>query len=45
MHVIRPKKQMWQLFVDSLALFTEDFMEGGRQQPLVQKRKSSFTWR
>ncbi len=41
--VIRPKKQTWQLLLDSLTLFTDDFMEGGRQQPPVQKRKSSFT--
>ncbi|MDH4078439.1 MAG: antitoxin [Nitrospira sp.] len=41
--VIRPKKQTWQLLLDSLALFTDDFMEAGRQQPPVQKRKPSFT--
>lgn len=42
MHVTCPKKQTWQLLLDSLALFTDDFMEGGRQQPPVQKRKPSF---
>ena len=41
--VIRPKKQTWQLLLDSLPLFTDDFMEEDRQQPPVQKRKSSFT--
>lgn len=41
--IIRPKKQTWQPLLDSLALFTDDFMEGGRQQPPVQKRKPSFT--
>ena len=41
--VIRPKVRTWQLLLDSLALFTDDFMEKGRQQPTVQKRKSSFT--
>ncbi len=41
--VIRPKKQTWQLLLASLTLFTDDFMKGGRQQPPVQKRKSSFT--
>lgn len=41
--VIPPKKQTWRLLVDSRALFTDDFMEGGRQQPPVQKRKPSFT--
>ena len=41
--VIRPKARTWQLLLDSLALFTDDFMEKGRQQPTVQKRKSSLT--
>jgi antitoxin VapB len=41
--VIRPKKQTWQLLLDSLTQFSDDFMEGGRQQPPIQKRKSSFT--
>ncbi len=41
--VIRPKARTWQLLLDSLALFTDDFREKGRQQPTVQKRKSSFT--
>jgi len=39
--VIRPMKQTWQLFTDSLTMFTDDFMED-RQQPSHQKRKSSF---
>lgn len=37
--VIRPKKQTWQSFTDSLAMFTDDFMEEGKQQPPLQKRK------
>jgi antitoxin VapB len=40
--VIRPKKQMWQPLIDSLAMFTDDFMQEGRQPPPPQKRKSSF---
>ena len=40
--VIRQKKQTWQLLTDSLALFTDDFMEEGRQQPPVQKRRCPF---
>jgi antitoxin VapB len=40
--VIRQKKQTWQLLTESLPLFTDDFMEEGRQQPLLQKRKRSF---
>lgn len=40
--VIRPKKQTWQLLTGSLAMFTDDFMEEGRQQPPIQKRKRPF---
>lgn len=40
--VIRPKKQTWQPLKDSLTMFSADFMEEGRQQPPVQKRKRSF---
>ncbi len=40
--VIRPKKQTWQQLTDSLTMFTDEFMEEGRQQPLLQKRKPSF---
>lgn len=40
--VIRPKKQTWQLFTDSLTMFTDDFMGDGRQQPPIQKRKRPF---
>lgn len=40
--VIRPKKETWQPLTDSLAMFTDDFMEEGRQQPTIQKRKRSF---
>jgi antitoxin VapB len=41
--VIRPKKQTWKPLTDSLAMFTDDFMEDGRQQPPVQARKRSFS--
>ena len=40
--IIRPKKQTWQPLTDSLALFTPDFMEEGRKQPSLQKRKRTF---
>jgi len=39
MLVIRPKQETWQTFTESLAMFTDDFMEEGRQQPPIQKRK------
>jgi antitoxin VapB len=40
--VIRPKRQMWKQLTDSLTMFTDDFMEGGREQPLLQKRRRPF---
>lgn len=40
--LIRSKKQTWRSLTDSLAMFTDDFMEEGRQQPPLQKRKLSF---
>lgn len=40
--IIRPKKQTWQPLTDSLVLFTSDFMEEGRVQPTLQKRKRTF---
>jgi virulence-associated protein VagC len=30
--------QTWQSLIDSLAMFTNDFMEEGRRQPPMQKR-------
>ena len=41
--VIRPKKLSWAPLTDSLKKFTADFMEQGRRQPAIQKRKRSFT--
>lgn len=40
--VIRQKKQTWQPLTESLAMFSDDFMEDGRRQPPLQKRKRSF---
>jgi len=40
--VIRPKKETWQSLTESLAMFTDDFMEEGRLQPPIQKRKRPF---
>lgn len=37
--IIRPRNQTWQPLTDSLAMFTDDFMEGGRVQPPLQKRR------
>ena len=41
--VIRPTKLTWQPFTDSLAKFTADFMQDGRAQPSLQKRKKTFS--
>jgi antitoxin VapB len=41
--VLRPKKKSWSLLGDSLTKFTKDFMEKGRKQPAVQKRKRPFS--
>lgn len=40
--VIRPKKETWQSLTESLAMFTDDFMEQRRLQPPIQKRKRPF---
>lgn len=40
--VISPKKHTWQVLTGSLAMFTDDFMQEGRQQPPLQERRSSF---
>ena len=40
--VIRPKKLSWAPLMDSLTKFTADFMEQGRQQPAIKKRKRPF---
>jgi virulence-associated protein VagC len=37
--------QTWPSLTHSLAMFTDDFMEEGRQQPPLQKQKSSFACR
>jgi antitoxin VapB len=40
--VLRPKRKSWAALVASLRKFTDDFMDKGRQQPPVQKRKRPF---
>lgn len=34
-----PKKKTWELFIDSLEMFPDDFMEDGRNQPSLQERQ------
>ncbi|HEY1372224.1 MAG TPA: type II toxin-antitoxin system VapB family antitoxin [Candidatus Binatia bacterium] len=37
--VLRPRKGSWSALLDSLSKFTDDFMEDGRRQPPLQRRK------
>jgi antitoxin VapB len=41
--VLRPKRKSWARLIASLDKFTDDFMDEGRNQPPVQKRKRSFS--
>lgn len=40
--ILRPKSHSWATLIDSLAKFTDDFLDDGRQQPPVQKRDRAF---
>jgi antitoxin VapB len=40
--VLRPKRKSWVALMESLEKFTDDFMEGGRKQPRVQRRERAF---
>ena len=40
--VLRPKRRSWNALIKSLQKFTDDFMEGGRNQPKLQKRTRAF---
>lgn len=40
--VLRPKKRSWAALLAGLKKFTDDFMENGRRQPPVQKRRRAF---
>jgi antitoxin VapB len=41
--VLRPRKRSWASLRKSIPKFTEDFMEMGRKQPPVQKRRVHFS--
>lgn len=41
--LLRPKRRSWTALIDSLERFTDDFMEGGRNQPGLQKRGRAFS--
>lgn len=38
--ILMPKENKWQGFLNSLELFSEDFMADGREQPSMQGRES-----
>lgn len=38
--ILMPKENKWAGFLDSLNLFSDDFMCDGRDQPAVQERDS-----
>ncbi|TDI41532.1 MAG: antitoxin [Acidobacteria bacterium] len=41
--ILRPKRKSWKPFLESLGDFSEDFMDGGRDQPEQQKRDEAFS--
>jgi len=40
--LLRPRKESWAALVNSLKMFSDDFMEQGRRQPPVQDRGRNF---
>ncbi len=40
--ILRPKPHSWASLVDSLTMFTDDFLAEGRRQSPVQKRDRAF---
>ena len=38
--ILMPKDNKWSGFLNSLELFSDDFMSEGREQPAVQERES-----
>ena len=38
--ILMPKENKWSGFLNSLDLFSEDFMSDGREQPAVQEREA-----
>ncbi len=41
--LLRPKRKSWTPLLESLGKFSDDFMEGGREQPEPQERDEAFT--
>lgn len=40
--LLRPRKESWAALVNSLAMFSDDFMRDGRRQPPTQDRGRGF---
>ncbi len=40
--VLRPRKESWAALVNSLKMFTDDFMKEERRQPPTQDRGGTF---
>ena len=38
--ILMPKENKWSAFLNSLELFSDDFMSDGREQPAVQEREA-----
>ena len=38
--ILMPKENKWSGFLNSLELFSDDFMSDGREQPEVQEREA-----
>lgn len=38
--ILMPKENKWSGFLNSLELFSDDFMNDGREQPAVQAREA-----
>jgi antitoxin VapB len=41
--LLRPRKESWAALVNSLKMFSDDFMEEGRRQPPMQDRGRNFS--
>ena len=38
--LLAPKEAAWDVFLEGLSSFTDDFYEGGREQAVQQERES-----
>ena len=38
--ILMPKENKWSAFLNSLELFSDDFMSDGREQPAAQEREA-----